>query len=45
MDIALPLPALAALAVAIVGLSVLTAVFAGRSAVSSEAVRAVREDW
>jgi putative ABC transport system permease protein len=45
MDLAVPWPALVALAVAIVGLSVLTAVVAGRSATSAEAVRAVREDW
>lgn len=45
MDLAVPWAALGALAVAVVGLSVVTAVVAGRSATGTDAVRSVREDW
>ncbi len=45
MDLAVPWAALGALAVAVVGLSVATAVVAGRAATGVDAVRSVREDW
>lgn len=45
MDTRWPLDLFAALWIGLVLASALTAVLAGRSALSSEAVRAVREDW
>jgi putative ABC transport system permease protein len=45
MDTRLPVGLLAGVAVALVGASALTAMLAGRRAVSADAVRAVREDW
>jgi len=45
MDTRLPIPLLTSLAVLVVGACALTAVLAGRRAVSADAVRAVREDW
>ncbi len=45
MDLAVPWLQLAAAVVLVLGLSVLTAVLSGRIAMSSDVVRAVREDW
>ncbi len=45
MDTRLPLSLLGGVVVALVAASALTAMLAGRSAVSVDAVRAVREDW
>jgi putative ABC transport system permease protein len=45
MDTRWPLTLFAALWIGLVLASALTAVVAGRSALSSDAVRAVREDW
>jgi putative ABC transport system permease protein len=45
MDFRLPVGLLAGVAVALVASSALTAMLAGRRAVSADAVRAVREDW
>jgi len=45
METRLPYPLLAGVVVALVAASALTAMLAGRSAVSVDAVRAVREDW
>jgi putative ABC transport system permease protein len=45
MELHLPLPALAALAVLLVVCAALTAAWSGRAAMHGDAVRAVREDW
>jgi putative ABC transport system permease protein len=45
MDTRLPLAVLAGVALALVAASSLTAMIAGRRALSADAVRAVREDW
>lgn len=45
MDTRVPLVLFASLAVSLIGACALTAVLAGRRALSADAVRAVREDW
>jgi putative ABC transport system permease protein len=45
MDTSLPLPLLLMLLLALVGAAAGTALVAGRHAISSSAIRAVREDW
>jgi putative ABC transport system permease protein len=45
MDIYIPWSKLGLLALALLVLAVLTALFSARRALSGEAVRAVREDW
>jgi putative ABC transport system permease protein len=45
IDLAVPGWQLAVLSVVLIGAAACTAIWSGRSALSQDAVRAVREDW
>jgi putative ABC transport system permease protein len=45
MEVSIPWPLLALMSAIVLGLSILTAIVAGRQALAGDAVRAVREDW